>query len=98
MVSFCLSIASQVLIDLLSTYTDSLALESEVIELVKDLVVMAISDPNRYIFNELLELEAVQSQQPEKIYQVRNLFSYTYMYMYTYISSPPPPPVIGNIC
>ena len=71
MFSFCFSIASQILIDLLSTYTYSLALESEVIELVKDLIVLAISDPDRYIFNELLELEAVQTQQSDKIYQVR---------------------------
>ena len=32
---------------------------------------MAISDPDRYIFSELLEIEAVKLQYSEKIYQVR---------------------------
>ena len=36
---------------------------------------MAISDPDRYIFSDLLDIEAVKLQYSEKIYQVRPTFA-----------------------
>lgn len=59
--------ACLVLTELVSTYTSP---SDDVHQLVIELVVMAINDPDRYIFNELLELEIVKSFKSEKIYEV----------------------------
>ena len=67
--SLFLSLSCQALTELISTYTSDS--EDDIATYVKELVVMAISDPDRYIFSELLEIEAVKLQYSEKIYQVR---------------------------
>ena len=64
-----LSLSCQALTELISTYTSDS--EDDIATYVKELVVMAISDPDRYIFSELLEIEAVKLQYSEKIYQVK---------------------------
>ena len=68
-VSLSFSLSCRALTELVSTYISDN--EDDIPTLVTELVVMAISDPDRYIFSDLLDIEAVKLQYSEKIYQVR---------------------------
>ncbi|XP_003388769.1 PREDICTED: eukaryotic translation initiation factor 3 subunit M-like [Amphimedon queenslandica] len=67
------SISCRALTELVSTYDSDN--EENISTLVTELVVMAISDPDRYIFSDLLDIEAVKLQYSEKIYQLLEVFS-----------------------
>lgn len=77
------SISCQALTELVSTCDGS----NEDGNLVRELVVMALGDPHRYLFNELLEIEAVNLQKMERFYQVCRLSSLLRVLMYVFIYS-----------
>ena len=61
-------LTSQILIELLKTYSSKDAHKS--VELVQQLIVLVISDPNQFLFDHVLSLESVAALSSQKIHQV----------------------------
>jgi len=72
-------LTSQILVELLKTYSSADASESA--QLAQQLIVLVISDPNQFVFDHLLSLEPVAALSSQRIYQVRliqNVFTCMY--------------------
>ena len=69
--SLCHSMSTSVklLSELLSLYTSADA--STVAERAKELIILLISDPDCYVFDDVLSLEPIKALESQKIYQVQ---------------------------